>query len=424
MGKGRAEDRSMTVASDIILTEFTPTLLDRHALEMEEGEAIYNRFNGKIEIDFPSPRTQGRWRLRSLGWVGLIPLSGSRRLVLAPKTPLGNLFRMLEYTYQLQSFELHKGTVESSSLDDLYQRLAAILAQRVLDRSRKGFHRAYVPESDRLPYLRGTLDIEQSIRAPWGVDLHCHYQEHTSDITENQILAWTLSVIARQQICTGEKLEAVRAAYRSLQGFATLRPFRTSDCVGRQYNRLTEDYQPLHSLCRFFLEHSGPTHESGDRQMLPFMVNMNRLYELFVAEWLRPNLPRGFRLTAQEKVVLGPTDQLRLNIDLVLSDAETESTLAVLDTKYKKQKAPSPSDLNQIVAYAVATNCRQGVLIYPVAPERPFNGSFGAGHINVRTMMFELDGDLELNGRRFLEQLEAAFALMNVIATPQKKNEA
>jgi 5-methylcytosine-specific restriction enzyme subunit McrC len=397
----------MTMRPDITLPEFVDVYLDRIELDDEEGAEIYNRFRDRIQIDFPAPPTQWRWRLRSLGWVGLVQLGHERRLVLEPKIPLGNLFRMLEYAYRLKSFDLHRGTVESASLDDLYQRLAGILARRVLDRNRKGFYRAYIPESDRLPYLRGTLDIAQSVRAPWSVDLHCHYQEHTADVEENQILAWALDVIARQGICRGESLDLVRAAWRALHGSVTLRPFGPSDCVGRLYNRLNEDYRPLHALCRFFLEHGGPSHETGDRQMLPFMVNMGRLYELFVAEWLKLHLPDGLRLIAQEVVSIEPTGQLRINIDLVLYDAESGRTIAVLDTKYKKVETPSQSDLNQIVAYAVATNCRQGALVYPIAPAMPFNGSFGAGHVEVRTLVFALENDLAENGRRFLTQLES-----------------
>ncbi|MCX7038200.1 MAG: hypothetical protein NT005_03560 [Spirochaetes bacterium] len=43
-------------------------------------------------------------------------------------------------------------------------------------------------------------------------------------------------------------------------------------------------------MCRFFLESSGPTHEPGGNLMLPFLVDMARLFELFVAEWLQQHI--------------------------------------------------------------------------------------------------------------------------------------
>ena len=51
----------------------------------------------------------------------------------------------------------------------------------------------------------------------------------------------------------------------------------------RLYHRLNQDYQPMHGLCRFFLEHSGPTHQDGDSAMIPFVVHMPALFEKFVA---------------------------------------------------------------------------------------------------------------------------------------------
>ncbi len=53
-------------------------------------------------------------------------------------------------------------------------------------------------------------------------------------------------------------------------------PVGPDSCDGRTYNRLNADYEPMHALCRFFLNNSGPTHERGDRPMLPFLVNMSR----------------------------------------------------------------------------------------------------------------------------------------------------
>jgi len=50
------------------------------------------------------------------------------------------------------------------------------------------------------------------------------------------------------------------------------------------------------------LEHSGSTHHAGDHTMLPFLVDMARLYELFVAEWLKTRLPKGWSVESQERV--------------------------------------------------------------------------------------------------------------------------
>ena len=367
----------------------------------EVGESLWRDYGEQVGVDFPSPKTDGQWRLTSRGWVGYIPLTPQLGFSLQPKVSLGNLFRMLEYAYRLQSFRFLDDLMGCQSLEEFYERLANVLAKRVLDRARKGFYRAYLPENEHLPYVRGRLDIRHVMQKPWSAKLHCHYEEHTPDVEENQLLAWTLGRIARSHVCSRRVQPTVRRAYQSLRGLASPQPFSPQDCVSRLYNRLNDDYHPMHALCRFFLEHSGPTHEIGERTMLPFLVNMARLFELFVAEWLQAHLPNGLLLSVQENVDVGEENAMRFNIDLVLSDAETGETYCVLDTKYKAR--PDQSDVNQVVTYAEIKSCNRAVLIYPESISEPLDEWFGK--IRVQNMTFSLEGDLEKAGRLFLENL-------------------
>src|SRR5919199_363136 len=245
---------------------------------------LWQDYSKQVDVNFPSPKTSEQWQLTSQGWVGYIPLTQDISLKLQPKVKLKNLFGMLEYAYK--EIDFPEGLITCQSLEEFYEQLANVLAQRILERSCKGFYRAYVPQTAKLAHLRGRMDVRQAIQKPWDVKLNCYYKEHTTDIEENQILAWTLFVIGRSGLCSERVLPTVRQAYHALQGLVTLQPSDPNDCSRRLYNRLNEDYQPLHALCRFFLENSGPSHERGDRTMLTFLVHMARLYELFVAEWL------------------------------------------------------------------------------------------------------------------------------------------
>lgn len=55
---------------------------------------------------------------------------------------------------------------------------------------------------------------------------------------------------------------------------ASLMPCSANDTVGRFYNRLNVDYQPLHELCRFFLDQTGPSYTLGDYSMRPFLIKL------------------------------------------------------------------------------------------------------------------------------------------------------
>jgi 5-methylcytosine-specific restriction enzyme subunit McrC len=272
-----------------------------------------------------------------------------------------------------------------------------------MDRSRKGYYREYIPENERLPYLRGQLDVRNTIKRPWNVKLKCRYEDHTADILDNQILLWTLYRIAQSGRCTDNSIPLIRRSFRSLQGFSNLIPIRSSHCKGRNYNRLNDDYRPLHALCAFFLDQEGPSHEVGNHLMLPFLINMSRLYELFVAEWLKNHLPSNVILQYQESVSIGNDNNISFNIDMVLYDAITAMTICVLDTKYKSSLSPSPTDIAQVVTYSEVKESSDAVLVYPQNLYTPLDEKIGDNRL--RNLVFSLDGDLEANGQKFLDEL-------------------
>ncbi len=70
--------------------------------------------------------------------------------------------------------------------------------------------------------MRGRVDAYEAARRPWDVRLPCHFEEHTADIEDNQILTYTLWLIAQSGVCTERVLPTVRRAYRSLQHATSL----------------------------------------------------------------------------------------------------------------------------------------------------------------------------------------------------------
>lgn len=396
----------------IELVEYQPRRLPRAELTEAEGEAIWRSAGERVSVRFPSPQTNGEWELVAQGWVGYLPVSPTLALSLVPKVPIENLFRMLEYAYKLESFQLLDGAMEAGTVADLYERLAAILARRVLDRARRGLYASYQAEAGPLPYVRGSIDLAERLRRPWDTRLTCRYEEHTANVEENQILAWTLGRIAHSGFCSERTLPTVRRAFHTLHSVASPVPFGPQACIGRLYSRLNDDYEPLHGLCRFFLEHSGPTHQLGDRRMIPFLVKMDRLYELFVAEWLKAHLPEQYTLKYQQHVAVGAGDAFTFDVDVVLCDMRGQP-MAVLDAKYKAPDKASNDDVYQVVTYAETLGCHQGILVYPTPLDRPLDEKLGRNR--VRTLIFRLDGDVEVAGRAFWREMQQTTAGMGQV---------
>ena len=399
---------SVTSPQIIELTEYVSKLLPRALLPDAVGEMLWRDYSTQVKVDFPSPKTGDCWRLTAQGWVGHIPLTSDFHIALRPKVKLGNIVQMLEYAYDLKSFRFLEGLVDCQILNEFYERLADILARRILNRSRQSFYCTYIPKTEHLPYVRGRINVRHLATRPWNTSFQCDYEEYTADVEDNQILIWTLWCIAHSGLCTEQVMPTVRRAYHLLQELVTLQPCHPRICIGRQYNRLNEDYRPLHALCRFFLEHTAPSHEIGANATLPFLVNMPQLYERFVALWLSSHQEtvlseQALDIQSQERVYLDQSQALYYDIDLVIYNTATGIARYVLDTKYKAADKPTTADINQMVAYAEALCCREAIIIYPVPLAEPLD--IKVGNIRVRNLTFSIAGDLEQAGYNFLQDL-------------------
>jgi 5-methylcytosine-specific restriction enzyme subunit McrC len=198
-------------------------------------------------------------------------------------------------------------------------------------------------------------------------------------------------------------MPTIRKSYRGLNGVISLKRFTFKDCIGRLYNRLNSDYEIKHGLCRFFLEHSGPLHGAGEKTLFPFLIDMAHLYELFVAEWMKGNLPDGYILHVQQNVTFSEANKLRFVIDLIICDAKSGTPVVILDTKYKCPSKSLQSDINQVVTYSEVKGCKLAVLIYPQDLDSPIDEVLG--EIRVRNIAFKVDGNLDQNGQNFLKNL-------------------
>lgn len=395
----------MPPAAFLELTEYKACQVEHDVFPYELGEVLLSRFSHVIDLEYPTPKTQNQWKLTPQGWVGYVPLSPTFGLRLNPKVPISNLFRMLEIAHGFKRFRFLDGMIEASTLEDYYSQLAALLAARVWERSKRGLYCTYLAERDRLPYVRGRVDFTQQSRRPWQTRLDCEYEEHTSDIEDNRLLAWGLRCALATNLCHAAVVPSVRKAFRTVRSLASLQRFPASSCTGRLYNRLNDDYEPLHALCRFFIEHTGPTHHEGDRATLPFLIEMAELFERFVAEWLRTHLSDKLRLRYQHPLKIGTSGILSGRIDIVI-ERDDGLPLWVLDTKYKVPNKPAMDDLYQVVAYAEAIGANRAALIYPRALPTSVAERWGKSDISVRTATFDLSGDLEEAGEILLRDLQ------------------
>lgn len=384
----------------IELIEYQTKNIPRNQINNQIIDRLQEKYNTQIKVNLTYSAQGDYWQFYPQGWVGYIPVTPDFGIRIKPKVPIKNLLGMLEYAYNLKSCYFLDNLVNCDRLEDFYNYLATILVKRILKLIHQGLSKTYLPQTKSLSYVRGKLNITSTIKT-WNPKLTCHYKQQTSDIPENQILLYTLYCISRDPICKPETKKLITQAYRILRQSITLIPYNAQDCLTVKYNRLNQQYQQLHQLCRFFLDRTMPSYNSGNYQTLPFLIDMARLYEKFVAEWLKINLPPQYKLKIKETVKLDP---IKLEIDLLICDHMTEKTLYVLDTKYKNPQQPANSDIYQITTYATSQNCHHAILIYPQPLEIAIDRDMG-NNINLRTLTFSLADNLEIAGQTFIQNL-------------------
>lgn len=383
------------------LQEEKSLILSEEQLDLETAKILHNEHKKKISLE-PNPWDH-TYTLRSNGYIGSIPVNENFELRIKPKVDVNNVFRMLEYAYKLK-LELFEGITNVESTEDFFERFVNILARRILDRNRKGLYCDYVENEESLPHLRGRIRIQPTTNSMLrGTNRPtCQYEEHTSDLIENQILLWTLYQLRHFQIKREDVNRVVRKAYRELIHKVNLNQIDPRVCVNRFYNRLNQDYQPLHGLCRFFLEQIGPGIERGSYDFIPFVIYMPTLFESFVAEWLRENMPSKYRVIKQHIATLDSEGKFEFRIDIVISDSKNGEPICVLDTKYKNAPKPEESDICQIHTYAAKMKTKSAYLVFPSTTNRL---ETSIDDITVRSIIFDISQNPDRAGQQFLKEL-------------------
>jgi 5-methylcytosine-specific restriction enzyme subunit McrC len=137
--------------------------------------------------------------------------------------------------------------------------------------------------------------------------------------------------------------------------------------------------------------------------MIPFIVDMARLYESFVYEWLDQHLPSQYSVKDQEQVGIGDSKRA-FDVDLVFYSGS--DAIAVADTKYKTPSQPSTEDISQVISYAEARGVEKAFLVYPETLDNPIETT--VGDVQVESLTFGIEGDLDDEGELFVSEFERA----------------
>jgi 5-methylcytosine-specific restriction enzyme subunit McrC len=323
--------------------------------------------SGRLEIS-PSDEP-GAFFLRATSWVGAVVLPQLTIHVLPKVKDLRTVLTMFTSGTGLVDWRTDTTTYRPS---DLVDGVAELALRAINAATRRGLVHGYRAAQERVPVIRGRLDVQQLAARPWDAwPVPCRFDDFTPDVSENRVLLAAVRQIARWPVGPVLRRMASELLQR-LQGVGDSSA-ALAECDLIQHTPANEHYQPSLALARLVLEGFGLTQAVGGLSAQTFLVDMNKLFEKWIGDELSARLWPSLQVVEQSHVRLSISPRVTMTPDLVFRRGK--ATVFVADVKYKLTGGglARTDDYYQLLAYTTAMRLPRGLLIYcraDTAPER------------------------------------------------------
>ncbi|MFM6849235.1 MAG: McrC family protein [Terrabacter sp.] len=293
-------------------------------------------------------------------WVGALAVPGLVVRVM-PRVSVTNFFAMLGAGVSPDAFD-HEH-VTWSDTDELIDGVAYFAVRLIDSATMRGLVHGYVPREERMRTIRGRLLVEEFARRPWSAaEPQCRFDDFTADIVENQLFRCTLqAMLAWPQLAPQVRREALRVLGR-FDGVADTPA--TKHAAALPITRLNEHYEDAMRLSRLVLQAMSLSHEAGDQQANSLMVDMDDLFQRWIAQELDLRLAPDLRIESDEDVWLDEGRAVTMAPDLVVRRGS--EVVLVGDAKYSMgaDGYVASRDYLELVAYTTAMGLPTGLLVH------------------------------------------------------------
>lgn len=248
--------------------------------------------------------------------------------------PIGNIYYMLAYAFR----DLREQGIVSvcpEEFDNIRQLMAEIIIRGASYQLKKGLLRSYEGCSDELPYVRGRIDLSETLNSGSLIRrrLVCSYDEYTEDTLMNRILRSVMQLLVRSELKQGQAEELQRL----LRYFSQVSEVNLSDIRWDEltYSRNNREYRLLMSVCRIICENMLHSENDGDLKLWDFSEdNLPKLYEKFILNYyalhhssLSPSSSEIKWAFSEEKAGLFP----KMQSDIMLTKGNSR---LIIDAKF------------------------------------------------------------------------------------------
>lgn len=357
----------------------------------------------------------------------------------------GNLLHMLRVARALPVSVRGRADLATERMP-LLDAVASSFAHALLEEFTRGPDRGYVRRSENLRHVRGRIELAEHMRrnAVLQHRVFVAFDEFQADTWLNQTFKAAARVLFRACASSAPR-SALGRVLDELSDVATIAP-HAADQRRVQFHRHNLRYEPLFRFACQVLAGRSPAPRSGELDAFSIVFPMEKLFEVFVARFLRSNAEAlGLQRSAIHVQARGrpkyllrrlPGNQrcFRLQPDLLV-DPHGDFRGLVLDTKWKlladpetgAARGPSNADLYQVAAYAQRFGMPDNVLLYPGtagAAEASYVVEGNAARIHVRTL--PLDHDLRRDRRTTVRAMRGVLGIPDAspITSPRPQHAA
>lgn len=210
---------------------------------------------------------------------------------------------------------------------------------------KRGIRFDYQRIEEEQRFLRGQLNVVQQMRQPPGRQHHFQIRHDVflPDRPENRLLK-----LALERVCVATQEPGSWRLAHELRGL--LQEVNASrdvslDLKKWRNDRLMAHYQPVKPWCELILNEQMPMAVAGQARGISLLFPMEKLFERYVAAWLRKQITADATLRTQAaSQYLCSHDggrMFRLEPDLLIEQGKQRW---VLDTKWKRLDAGAKSD--------------------------------------------------------------------------------
>jgi 5-methylcytosine-specific restriction enzyme subunit McrC len=357
-----------------VVAEYGSLNIKDYVLTEKEREYLNNMMRLSTAPPFKWYEMRNGLHFEFSSWIGVLELERVR-IVIKPKFNRGfhDVVDMLLFCEDLPLSYEHT-TVAAYDSHSLIEMIARLFAKEVEIILNKGIVKEYIVEEDNLTCLRGRVDIRQHLRTNFmtPAKVYCRYDELDTNVLENQVIRTALE-IAKHFSLTKQTMRQINRLADEFMSMTDL--YFGYEWPDFSYHRLNRHYENAHKLAYYIWRqiYVNQLYQFQHQSHYSYLIDMNELFEKFVAKLLKKYLPGAAKVQTQRRFKKAITRNGEGYHDIIL-DLLVEfpgKDPIVLDTKYKqygKYKVAN-ADIYQLAFYAqfvTKSNYHyKAIIVYP-----------------------------------------------------------